>query len=242
MEIIYEDNHLIAVNKSSSELVQGDKTGDKSLIDSLKEYLKRKYHKPGNVFLGVVHRLDRPVSGVVLFARTGKALARMNKLFRDQMIQKKYWAIVRNVPVPEKGELNHYLVRNQKQNKSYVFDYPVKDSKSAKLAYRLIASSGNFHLLEIELFTGRHHQIRCQLAKINSPVRGDLKYGYPRSNKNAGIDLHAREVRFVHPVKGEKMQLIAPPPEQKLWNFFVDQVNGPGLSPEKESSVKREGK
>ena len=241
MEIIYEDNHLIAVNKSSSELVQGDKTGDKSLVEILKSHLKRKYNKPGNVFLGLVHRLDRPVSGVVLFAKTSKALTRMNRLFREQTIQKKYWAIVKTPPVPSQGELNHHLVRNQKQNKSYAYDEPVKNSKSAKLAYRLIASSKDFHLIEIELFTGRHHQIRCQLAKINCPVRGDLKYGYPRSNKDGGIDLHAREIRFIHPVKNEAIRLMASPPGHKLWDCFSDRINDGGLFPEQEAPVENEG-
>ncbi len=226
MEILYEDNHLIAVNKSSSELVQGDETGDKSLDISIKEYLKEKYNKPGNVFLGVVHRLDRPVSGVVVFAKTGKALSRINRLFRDQNISKTYWAIVKNKPVPSSGELNHYLTRNARQNKSYAHDSQVPGSKNGRLAYRTLISLKNYHLLEIDLFTGRHHQIRCQLAKINCPVKGDLKYGFPRSNPDAGICLHAREIRFIHPVRQQELILTASPPEEKLWSFFLEEMTG----------------
>jgi len=226
MEILYEDNHLIAVNKSSSELVQGDETGDKSLDISIKEYLKEKYNKPGNVFLGVVHRLDRPVSGVVVFAKTGKALSRINTLFRDQNIRKTYWAIVKNKPVPSSGELNHYLTRNARQNKSYAHDSQVPESKTGRLAYRTLISLKNYHLLEIDLFTGRHHQIRCQLAKINCPVKGDLKYGFPRSNPDAGICLHAREIRFIHPVRQQELLLTASPPKEKLWSFFLEEMMG----------------
>lgn len=224
MEILYEDNHLIAINKSSSELVQGDETGDISLDITLKEYLKEKYGKPGNVFLGVVHRLDRPVTGVVLFAKTGKALSRLNKLFRDQEIRKKYWAIVKNKPVPSSGELNHYLTRNTRQNKSYAHDLQVPGSKNARLAYRTIISFKNYHLLEIDLFTGRHHQIRCQLAKINCPVKGDLKYGFPKPNPDSGISLHAREIRFLHPVKQQEIILTAPPPGEKHWGLFSEEM------------------
>ena len=221
MEILYEDNHLIAINKSSSDLVQGDKTGDLSLDERLKDYLKQKYNKPGNVFIGVVHRLDRPVSGVVLFAKTSKALSRLNKIFRDQEITKRYWAIVKTKPDPSSGELVHYLKRNSSQNKSYAYDKMVPDSKKAILAYNTIASLDNYHLIGIELLTGRHHQIRCQLAKINCPVKGDLKYGFPRSNPDAGISLHAREIRFIHPVKKQELALIAEPPKQKLWDLFL---------------------
>ena len=226
MEILYEDNHLIAVNKSSSELVQGDETGDKSLDISIKEYLKEKYNKPGNVFLGVVHRLDRPVSGVVVFAKTSKALSRLNRLFRDQNIRKIYWAIVKDKPVPSSGELNHYLTRNTRQNKSYAHDQQVPGSKLGRLAYRMLLSLKNYHMLEIDLFTGRHHQIRCQLAKINCPVKGDLKYGFPRSNPDAGICLHAREIRFIHPVRQQELLLTASPPKEKLWSFFLEEMMG----------------
>ena len=230
MEILYEDNHLIAINKSSSELVQGDETGDISLDITLKDHLKEKYNKPGNVFLGVVHRLDRPVTGVVLFAKTGKALSRLNKLFRDQEISKTYWAIVKNKPVPSAGELTHYLTRNTKQNKSYAHAVEVSGSKIAMLRYRTLISIGNYHLLEIDLLTGRHHQIRCQLAKINSPVKGDLKYGFPRPNPDAGINLHAREIRFIHPVRQEEIKLTAPIPDQKLWEIFQDEMGKSGLA------------
>jgi len=230
MEILYEDNHLLAINKSSSELVQGDETGDISLDITLKDYLKEKYNKPGNVFLGVIHRLDRPVTGVVLFAKTGKALSRLNKLFRDQEISKTYWAIVKNKPVPSTGELTHYLTRNTKQNKSYAHAVEVSGSKIAKLRYQTLISIENYHLLEIDLLTGRHHQIRCQLAKINSPVKGDLKYGFPRSNPDAGISLHAREIRFIHPVRQEEIKLTAPVPDQKLWKIFQDEMRKSGLA------------
>ncbi len=226
MEILYEDNHLIAVNKSSSELVQGDETGDKSLDISIKEYLKEKYNKPGNVFLGVVHRLDRPVSGVVVFAKTSKALSRLNRLFRDQNIRKIYWAIVKDKPVPSSGELNHYLTRNTRQNKSYAHDQQVPGSKLGRLAYRMLLSLKNYHLLEIDLFTGRHHQIRCQLAKINCPVKGDLKYGFPRSNPDAGISLHAREIGFTHPVSQKELILTASPPREKLWSLCLEEMMG----------------
>lgn len=226
MEILYEDNHLIAVNKSSSELVQGDETGDISLDVSLKQYLKKKYNKPGNVFLGVVHRLDRPVSGVVVYARTSKALTRLNRLFREQDIRKIYWAIVKNKPSPASGELNHYLTRNARQNKSYAHDHPVPGSKKSRLAYRTLISLRNYHLIEIHLFTGRHHQIRCQLAKINCPVKGDLKYGYPRSNPDAGISLHAREIQLIHPVRQDELTFTASPPKEKLWSLFIEEMMG----------------
>jgi 23S rRNA pseudouridine1911/1915/1917 synthase len=224
MEILYEDNHIIAVNKKISELVQGDKTEDISLDLQLKEYIKRKYKKPGNVFLGVVHRLDRPVSGVVLFARTGKALSRLNDLFRNNEIKKKYWAIVRNKPYSQSGLLTHFLVRNPVQNKSYVYDQPVKDSKEARLRFELRAKSDRYFLLEIDLFTGRHHQIRCQLSKINCPIKGDLKYGYERSNADSGICLHARELQFIHPVIKEPVHLIAPVPDDTLWKIFKNKL------------------
>ena len=218
MEVIYEDNHLIAVNKTGSEIVQGDKTGDVPLSETLKQWLKEKYNKPGNVFIGVTHRLDRPVSGLVLFAKTGKALTRMNELFRDGKVKKTYWAIVKNPPPQPEGELTHYLVRNEQQNKSYAFDVEKPHSKKAVLSYRLIARSDRYYLLEIDLKTGRHHQIRCQLAKISCPIRGDLKYGYDRSNPDGGISLHARKVQFIHPVSKERVEIEAPLPDNdKLW-------------------------
>ncbi len=225
MDILYEDNHLIAVNKGCSDLVQGDKTGDKSLNEILKDYLKQKYDKPGNVFVGVTHRIDRPVSGIVLFAKTSKALTRMNKMFSEGKVKKVYWAIVKNLPDKETGSLVHYLVRNEKQNKSYCHTTPVTGSKEAKLEYRLLFQSDKYFLLEIDLKTGRHHQIRSQLAHIGCPVKGDLKYGFPRSNEGGGISLHARSIEFDHPVKKETVRIVAPVPEaDKLWRFFEEQL------------------
>lgn len=221
MTVVYEDNHLIIVNKNSSEIVQGDKTGDIPLSDLVKQYLKEKYHKPGNVFLGVVHRLDRPVSGLVVFAKTGKALTRLNEMFRNSEVRKTYWAIVKNCPPAEEGELTHYLVRNEKQNKSYAYDHEVKNSKRAVLHYRLLSRSDNYYLLEVDLKTGRHHQIRCQLAAIGCPIKGDLKYGFSRSNPDGSISLLARSVRFVHPVSKEEIQATAPvPSSDRLWQVL----------------------
>ena len=220
MDVVYEDNHLIIVDKSSSEIVQGDKTGDKPLAEMVKEYIKQKYHKPGNVFLGVVHRLDRPVSGLVVFARTGKALARLNEMFRTKEVHKTYWAIVGNCPSAEEGELVHWLVRNEKQNKSYAYDKEKPEAKKAILDYKLIGRSERYFLLEVDLKTGRHHQIRCQLAKMGCPIKGDLKYGSPRSNPDGSICLHARRVRFVHPVSKQEIDVTAPVPEGNLWHSF----------------------
>lgn len=222
MTVLYEDNHLIAVNKSSSEIVQGDKTGDEPLSETIKKYIKEKYNKPGDVYLGVTHRLDRPVSGVVLFARTSKALTRLNEMFKTQQVKKTYWAIVKNKPAISEGRLEHYLVRNEKQNKSYAHDKMVPNAKKAALKYKLIGQSDTFYLLEIELETGRHHQIRCQLAKMGCPIKGDLKYGFPRSNPNGGISLHARSVEFIHPVSKEQVSITAPVPEdEKLWEAII---------------------
>ena len=220
MEVIYEDNHIIAVNKTCSEIVQGDKTGDTPLSELIKDWLKAKYNKPGKVFVGVTHRLDRPVSGLVLFAKTSKALTRLNEIFRLGLIQKTYWAIVKNAPEESEGELIHYLVRNEKQNKSYAYDTEKPHSQRAILHYRVIGRSDHYYLLEIDLKTGRHHQIRCQLAKIGSPVKGDLKYGFDRSNKDGGISLHARKAIFTHPVSKEEMEIVAPVPDDKLWKAF----------------------
>ncbi len=222
INILYEDNHLIVLNKSVSDLVQGDYTGDKSLDIKVKEYLKNLYKKPGNVFLGVIHRLDRPVSGVVVFARTSKALSRMNKLFQEKKIQKKYWAIVSENPPVEKGRLNHFLVRKPNLNKSFAYATAKKGSKEASLSYRLMGRTKNYFFLEIDLHTGRHHQIRCQLAKIGCPIKGDLKYGYRRSNPGGGISLHAREIEFIHPVLKEELKIIADPPKDVLWNEFLE--------------------
>ena len=220
MIVVYEDNHIIVVNKTSSEIVQGDKTGDTPLSEMVKQYLKEKYNKPGNVFIGVTHRLDRPVSGLVVFAKTSKALPRLNEMFRNGEVKKTYWAIVKECPKETEGELVHYLVRNEKQNKSYAYDKEVKNSKKAVLHYKLIGHSQNYYLLEVDLKTGRHHQIRCQLAKMGCPIKGDLKYGFPRSNPDGSICLHARTVQFVHPVSKEMIQFTAPVPEGNLWNGF----------------------
>lgn len=220
MTVLYEDNHIIVVNKSASEIVQGDKTGDVPLSDMVKAYLKDKYQKPGNVFVGVTHRLDRPVSGLVVFAKTSKALSRLNEMFRVGQVQKTYWAIVKNEPKQSEAELVHWLVRNEKQNKSYAYEREVKDAKKAVLKYRMIGRSDNYSLLEVELMTGRHHQIRCQLSKMGCPIKGDLKYGSPRSNPDGSICLHARRISFVHPVSKELIELEAPLPEDKLWHCF----------------------
>ena len=220
MTVVYEDNHIIVVNKTASEIVQGDKTGDTPLSETVKQYLKEKYNKPGNVFLGVTHRLDRPVSGLVVFATTSKALSRLNDMFRNGEVKKTYWAIVRNRPQELEGELTNWLVRNEKQNKSYAYDKEVKDSKKAVLCYKTIGHSQNYHLLEVDLKTGRHHQIRCQLAKMGCPIKGDLKYGSPRSNPDGSICLHARRIAFVHPVSKESIEIEAPVPSGNLWNGF----------------------
>lgn len=225
MEILYEDNHIIAVNKQVSDIVQGDKTGDEPLSEKVKAYIKKKYNKPGAVYLGVTHRLDRPVSGVVLFARTSKALTRLNKMFLEKDIEKKYWAIVKEKPEKVSDTITHYVVRNQQKNKSFAYDKEVKNSKKASLSYQLIASSDNYHLLEVDLHTGRHHQIRCQLAKIGCPIKGDLKYGFARSNPDGGISLHARKISFIHPVKKEQIEIIAQTPNDSLWDFFLSAVN-----------------
>jgi len=218
--ILYEDNHLIAVNKRVSDLVQGDRTGDVALDSIVRSYLKEKYHKPGNVFLGVIHRLDRPVSGVVLFARTGKALSRMNDQFRDRKTKKIYWAVVRERPPAEEGHLVHYLLRDREKNKSFAYPEEVKNSKRGELLYRLVGHSRSYWFLEITLLTGRHHQIRAQLAAIGCPIRGDLKYGYPRSDPGGGIHLHARELLFEHPVRKKEIRVVAEPPEDALWDLF----------------------
>ena len=220
MTVVYEDNHIIVVNKTASEIVQADKTGDTPLSETVKQYLKEKYQKPGNVFLGVTHRLYRPVSGLVVFAKTSKALTRLNEMFRTSEVKKTYWAVVKNAPKEPEGELVHFLVRNEKQNKSYAYDKEVPKSKKAILDYRLVGRSENYYLLEVDLKTGRHHQIRCQLAKMGCPIKGDLKYGSPRSNPDGSICLHARRIRFVHPVSKELIELEAPLPEGNLWKGF----------------------
>jgi len=219
--VLYEDNHLLIINKKPSEIVQGDKTGDVPLSETVKEYLRVKYNKPGNVYIGVVHRVDRPVSGCVIFAKTDKALSRMNKLIHDRQIRKFYWVVVKNKPPKDTDHIIHYLLKNEKQNKSYSVKPDAKGALKAELEYNVIGKSDNYFLLEVELFTGRHHQIRAQLAEIGCPVKGDLKYGFPRSNPDASIHLHARKVEFIHPVKNEKVSVIAPPPDESVWNYFV---------------------
>ncbi len=224
LQVIYEDNHLIVVNKRAGDLVQGDKTGDAPLSEVVKAYLKEKHNKPGNVYLGVVHRLDRPTSGVVLFAKTSKALPRLNKLFADKKNQKTYWAMVQNTPNPENGTLVHYLKRNQKQNKSYSHKNEVPNSKKGILHYKTLKKLDRYTLLEIDLETGRHHQIRSQLSAIGSPIKGDLKYGFNRSNPDGRIHLHARSLSLVHPVKKEKMTFTAPVPDDNLWQAAAKNI------------------
>lgn len=224
--VLYEDNHLIIINKHSSEIVQGDKTGDIPLSDLVKQYIRTKYNKTGDAFLGVAHRLDRPVSGAVVFARTSKGLTRVNEMLRNHELKKLYWAVVRNVPPTAAGTLEHYLKKNEKQNKSYVVDAAVDGAKKAVLKYELKGSGDHYHLLEVELLTGRHHQIRAQLAAIGCPVKGDLKYGYSRSNSNGSIHLHARELEFSHPVSKEMLRVIAPTPAgDTLWSYFEHLTN-----------------
>ena len=218
MTVLYEDNHLIIVNKQAGEIVQGDKTGDTPLSDIVKDWLKEKHNKPGNVYLGVVHRLDRPVSGVVLFAKTSKALPRLNKMFAEHdKVSKTYWAIVQNRPQASKGPLTHWLTRQEKNNTARAYDREVPGAKKAVLDYELIASGDRYHLLEIHLHTGRHHQIRCQLAKMGCPIKGDLKYGAPRSNPDGSISLHARNLTLEHPVSHETISVTAPVPDDRLW-------------------------
>lgn len=218
--IIFEDNHLIAVNKLPGQIVQGDKTGDEPLSEIVKRYIKKKYDKPGEVFTGVIHRLDRPVSGVCLFARTSKALERMNKLFHDREVQKTYWAVVKGVPEKPEDKLIHFLSKNEAKNKSYAGTTPGKNGIRCELDYKVIAKSDRYSLLEVKPLTGRHHQIRVQLSFIGCPIKGDLKYGFPRSNEDGSIHLHARMLEFEHPVKKEQVKIIAPPPDEVLWNYF----------------------
>lgn len=224
MKVVYEDNHLIIVYKESGEIVQGDKTGDTPLSETIKAYIKDKYHKPGAVFLGVVHRLDRPVSGLVIFARTSKALARLNDMFRRGDIHKTYWAITQNAPPVEQDTLTSWLQRNERQNKSYVYDKEVPNSKKAVLNYQLRSSSDRYCLIEVELLTGRHHQIRAQLSHIGCPIKGDLKYGAKRSNPDGSISLLSCKVEFVHPVSKKNIILNSPIPDDKLWRELTKDV------------------
>ncbi len=221
LQILYEDNHIIIVNKRSGDIVQGDKTGDIPLSEVVKEYIAEKYNKSGAVYLGVVHRLDRPTSGIVVFARTSKALPRLNKLFANKEAQKTYWAVVKKQPPKEKDTLIHWLKRNPKQNKSYAHINEVPDSKKAILEYKMIKKLDRYYLLEIDLHTGRHHQIRSQLSSIGSIIKGDLKYGADRSNKDGSIHLHARKLTFIHPVKKESLTIIAPPPSDSIWDHCL---------------------
>ena len=225
MEILYEDNHIIIVNKQAGEIIQGDKTGDRTVADKIKAYLKEKYNKPGAVFLGIPHRLDRPVSGVSIFARTSKALARLNEMFRKGEIEKTYQAIVIHEPQIASGTLEHWLTRNEKQNKAYAHKAPQKNAKKAILDYKVEAKSDRYWLINVQLHTGRHHQIRCQLAAIGCPIKGDLKYGAPRSNADGSICLHARSIRFEHPVSHKIIFTEAPYPSFPLWNVFQKLCN-----------------
>lgn len=218
LEVLLEDNHLIVVNKKAGDIVQGDKTGDTPLSEIVKQYIKEKYQKPGNVFLGVVHRLDRPTSGVIIFAKTSKALERMNKMLREKKVEKIYWAVVKNKPKKQADTLISFLKKNSRNNKSTSYKTEVEGSKKAVLHYKVIKKLDHYFLLEIALETGRHHQIRCQLASIGSPIKGDLKYGFNRSNKDASIHLHAKEIAFVHPVKKTPVLVIAPTPKDAVWN------------------------
>lgn len=224
MDILYEDNHIIAVNKKPSDIVQGDKTGDTPLSDFVKQYIKDKYEKPGEVFLGTVHRLDRPVSGVLLFARTSKALARLNEMFRTKEIRKTYWAVVKNKPVYSEGHLVHYLIKNEAKNMSKAFDKEKPGALRCELDYKLLCSSDNYHLLEVNPHTGRHHQIRVQLSAMGCPIKGDIKYGFPRTNPDGSIHLHARKIEFIHPVKKEPITIVADPPRDVLWQEFLKMI------------------
>ena len=220
MKVLYEDNHIIVINKAAGEIVQGDKTGDKSLCDTMKAYIKEKYAKPGNVFIGLPHRLDRPVSGIVVFAKTSKALERLNRMFSEGSVKKIYWALTKGIPNPAEAELESWILRNEKMNKSFSYPKEVKGAKRAILHYRLAAASQNYNLIEVELKTGRHHQIRCQLSSIGCPIKGDLKYGAQRSNPDGSISLHARYIEFVHPVSKQLIAITAPLPDDRLWQSF----------------------
>ena len=222
LRVLYEDNHIIAVNKMPADIVQADRTGDPTLADKVRQYIRDTRGKTGEVFLGIPHRLDRPTSGVVVFARTSKALERMSALFREGGVRKIYWALVCEKPPQEAGTLVHHLRRNPVQNKSYASDSPGPGTKEARLSYRLLLSLERYHLLEIELHTGRHHQIRAQLAAVGCRIRGDLKYGAPRSNPGGGIHLHAREASFIHPVRGEPVRIVADPPSDPLWDAALE--------------------
>jgi len=225
VEVLYEDNHLIAINKKPGQIVQGDKTGDEPLSEKVKTFLKEKYNKPGNVFAGVIHRIDRPVSGVVLFAKTSKALTRMNELFRTRDVKKTYWAVVKNKPPYESGTLINYLIKDEKNNRSKAFSAENKSALKAELDYKVLANTNSFFLLEVNPTTGRHHQIRVQLSTMGSPIKGDVKYGFNRGNQDGSIHLHARKINFEHPVTKEKIEIIAPPPNEVVWNACVQALS-----------------
>ncbi|WP_319589422.1 RNA pseudouridine synthase [uncultured Draconibacterium sp.] len=232
MEVIYEDNHIIAINKACGDVVQGDKTGDETVIDKVKHYLKVKYNKPGNVYLGLPHRLDRPTSGILILAKTSKVLPRLNKLFQTKDgMRKVYWAVVDKRPPKYTDTLEHYLRKDQEKNRSYAFTEPKPGAKFASLTYRHVASIDRYHLLEVEIHTGRHHQIRVQLRQLNLHIKGDLKYGAPRSNKNKGIHLHARRVELVHPVRKTPLTIVADPPKDPVWDEFMKIFNAGKFSP-----------
>ena len=218
LQVLFEDNHIIAINKRCGDIVQGDKTGDKPLSEIVKSFLKTKYSKPGNVYLGIPHRLDRPTSGVVMFAKTSKSLSRLNQIFKDGKVQKYYWAVTKNNPEKQEDTLTHWLRKNEKTNKSTYFKKETVKAKKAVLHYRVLKKLERYFIIEIELVTGRHHQIRCQLSAIGCPVRGDLKYGYDRSNNDGGIDLHAKKIIFEHPINGKKIIIDAPVRDTKIWN------------------------
>ncbi len=222
-QILFEDNHIIIINKIAGDIIQTDDSGDKTLRDDVKDYIKKKYSKPGNAFIGIVHRLDRPVSGAVMFARTSKALSRLNKMFREREVKKTYWAVVNNLPPNSEGHLIDYLIKNKLKNKSYIVNKEQTNALKAELKYRLLGKGDNYYLLEVTLLTGRHHQIRAQLANTGCYIKGDLKYGFPRSNPDASIHLHARKIEFIHPVKREPVSIIAPTPDDPLWNYFAEQ-------------------
>ena len=222
--ILYEDNHLIIINKRTGDIVQSDKTGDKPLLEIIKEYLKEKYNKPGKVFLGTPHRIDRPTSGIVIFCKNSRSLERINKMFKEKTIKKTYWAVVKNKPPQDEAYLVHYLKKNEEKNKSYAHHHEVPFSLKAELDYKVIAKSDRYFLLEVRLHTGRHHQIRVQLSTIGCPIKGDVKYGADRMNENSSIYLHSRIIEFEHPVKKEMMKIIAPVPDDKLWKYFEKSV------------------
>ena len=224
LQILFEDNHLIIINKRPGDIVQGDKTGDEPLLDIVKKYVKEKYNKPGDVFIGMPHRIDRPTSGIVIFCRNSRSLERMSEMFREKTIHKTYWAVVKNRPPKEKHTLIHYLKKNQQMNKSFPYEKKVPDSFYAELEYKLIANSDKYFLIEVKLKTGRHHQIRVQLSSIGCPVKGDVKYGFDRANDDGSIHLHSRKVEFIHPSKKEPMTVIAPVPDDKLWTYFEKDV------------------